>query len=236
MYRTKPLFIMKKFTKNIIQNKTLIMVLAIILLACNEEKISPALSIESVTPTNAEENISVDTGISIHFNQQPSASGLQDFITVKQHDLPLNVSGAYDVDANIITFTPFESLAYGKIYTCEVKAGLTAPEGGALAESFTWSFVTEDDPLIGTWDYVSGESYAGAYIIFHPSGSYDESNGTIFFSWAFNWKRESKTEITISRSTAGPLTVYPTFNEDKSTLTLQWNTYGTQHSVTYQRR
>lgn len=93
------------------------------------------------------------------------------------------------------------------------------------------------DPLVGTWDWQSGSrGYAGSYIIFQPSGVYDESNGTIFFNWAYSWHREDDSVITIQRSSAGPLTVNTTLSPDQKTLNLSWSNNNTSYSVNYQRR
>lgn len=108
------------------------------------------------------------------------------------------------------------------------------------AETFMKLTINNIDPIIGTWDWQSGTGYSQSwgygYINFLPSGAYDESNGTIFTSWAYSWRRESDSVISINRSTAGPLTVHTTFSEDKNTLNLQWSTSTSSFSVNYHRR
>ena len=111
----------------------------------------------------------------------------------------------------------------------------------AKATSDAWD-ITQDtsyvnveniDPLVGTWDWVSG--YGHGYIIFHSSGVLDESNGIIWASFAYQWQRESESVITIQRQTSGPLTVTVTITNDDD-LQLEWTVNGTLRTANYKRR
>lgn len=111
----------------------------------------------------------------------------------------------------------------------------------AKATSDAWD-ITQDtsyvnveniDPLVGTWDWVSG--FGHGYIIFHSSGVLDESNGIIWASFSYEWQRESESVITIKRLTSGPVTVTVTITNDDD-LQLEWTVNGTLRTANYKRR
>ena len=54
--------------------------------------------------------------------------------------------GAYQVAGDSVGFTPSEQLAYGTTYSITLTTGLTDLAGNHLAESYGFSFATQDDP------------------------------------------------------------------------------------------
>ena len=209
--------------------------LFLFLVACTGG-VTPTAEIISLTPKNSEYNVRIESDIRAEFHAAPASEGDLQKINIKAEGSTMFISGAHRVDSNSLVFTPSKPLEYSTVYNCEILSGFRTEDGAELYSSMAWSFMTENDPLVGSWDFVSGQSYNGAYVIFHNSGVYDESNGTVFFSFAYAWTRESHDTIIIYRQTAAPVTVYVSFNEDRSVLTLTWNTYSGENSVTYKRR
>ncbi len=95
------------------------------------------LSVRSVYPVDGAGYVSPDTGIEVGF----SMAG----VDMSQHfEILPPVSGRFETKDYTAVFRPDAPLERDNIYRVTIKAGLTAPDGTALAEDYSFSFETTD--------------------------------------------------------------------------------------------
>lgn len=119
------------------------------------------LEVTSTQPADGNEEVSVDTPITVVFNRPvvpltgiDQQAGLAQPLTF---DPPVTGQGQW-LDTSIYTFIPDGPLAGGADYTATVAAGLQDATGGLLAEDYVFSFRTAS-PIVTAF-YPEGERVA----------------------------------------------------------------------------
>lgn len=98
--------------------------------------ISPTVS--STSPADKATNVARETSITATFSQPMSASSLAG----SAFTLAPAVAGSVTVSGATATFAPSAPLAFATTYTATITTAATSVAGGALAQSFSWSFTT----------------------------------------------------------------------------------------------
>ena len=142
--------------------KLLIPLLALVLLlggAIYAQDVPPEtavgmLQVADVLPAADSVGVTPDALIVVIFNRPvvplvtaQEAGDLPDPLVI---DPPVSGEGEW-INTSIYTFRPLPGLAAGQSYTVTVDAGLTAVDGAALAEPFTWTFTTAAPVIVETF-------------------------------------------------------------------------------------
>ncbi len=98
-------------------------------------------SVSSTSPVGGSDNVTIETNISVTFNESITASDPDDTIEISP-----SVDGSADISGNTITFTPSDNLAYETTYTLKVTTAVEDLAGNSLEEDFEWEFTTEEEP------------------------------------------------------------------------------------------
>ncbi|MBZ0300262.1 MAG: Ig-like domain-containing protein, partial [Anaerolineae bacterium] len=111
------------------------------------------LAVTEVLPDDGATGIETNSVITVIFNRPvvPLVSN-EDRDTLPH---PLTMDPAVDgkgewLNTSIYVFRPDPALAGGTTYTMTVNVGLTAVDGAALADSYSWSFTTVDPSIVET--------------------------------------------------------------------------------------
>jgi len=141
-----------------------------------------------VTPAAGGLNVSVNTNISVQFDDNIEMSTVStSTFSVNGGAVPGSFS--YSVQTKTVTFNPASALDDNTTYTVILTRGITNPVGETLASGYSWSFTTTASPqpnievsstlgLLnsgGTWDYgsVLTGSFKPAVFTISNSGSSD---------------------------------------------------------------
>jgi hypothetical protein len=109
-----------------------------------EEETIP--TVFATVPANNATGTAIDTVVSVVFSEPMDEESVTDGanFSLVASGATEGVAGtlAYNADANTVTFTPDEALAYDTEYTATVAAGVLDAEGSALEEGYAFSFTT----------------------------------------------------------------------------------------------
>ena len=120
-------------------------VLATILTACG---MPTALQVTALSPADGATDVSIETTVSATFNLAIDETSVAGAFTLSDGDDAVAGVVTYDAATRTATFTPDANLDYATTYTGTV-AGTVATVGGAtLGGEATWSFTTEDEPVV----------------------------------------------------------------------------------------
>ncbi|MEM7030931.1 MAG: Ig-like domain-containing protein [Chloroflexota bacterium] len=121
-----------------------------------------------VSPSDNSTQVSVDTTVSVTFNQPIDLDSARDaFSLATRGILGTAVEGEFTVLENTLTFTPSQKLEFDQTYILEVKSGVTASAGGeGMTRAFTSRFTTVPLPEIISTSPQDGEQNAHPYTDF----------------------------------------------------------------------
>jgi methionine-rich copper-binding protein CopC len=111
------------------------------------------LSVTDVLPADGSQGIETDAAITVIFNRPvvplvtaEEQANLPNPLTINP---PVEGKGEW-LNTSIYVFRPDPALAGGVTYTVTVKPDLTAVDGAAMQEPFTWSFTTVEPAIVET--------------------------------------------------------------------------------------
>lgn len=120
--------------------------------------------LDSVSPSNNEKNVSVNSQITVMFSQDMDPSTInEDTFMVKQRTTPesgsdagqyrsLPIDGIITYSDRKATFAPEDKLnpnqIYGNVFTVTITDEVEDTEGNSLQNDYTWSFTTGNNPFI----------------------------------------------------------------------------------------
>jgi len=113
-----------------------------------EEEVPEGLT--SVSPAADATDVALDTEIEAVFDVALDEDTVNATSVGLFTDTTTTVEGtvSYDSDTKTITFTPSEDLAYETEYTVTLTTDITADDEAVLDEDYSWSFTTEEAPVV----------------------------------------------------------------------------------------
>lgn len=108
-----------------------------------QESTPPTVSF--VSPTDGEDNVPVNTNISVGFSEAMDQASVQDALTVSQNGSA--VAGALTFSGNNATFNPNNNLNFGTSITATISTDAQDLAGNNLQNDFVWSFTTEQESV-----------------------------------------------------------------------------------------
>ena len=119
--------------------------LALVLAACTGPL---ALQVTNLTPADGAVDVSVDVVLSATFNQAIDADTVEGAFTLSAAGVSVDGAVAYNAATRTATFTPDAPLAYETTYTATVEGSVATAGGTTLAGDASWSFTTEEAPIV----------------------------------------------------------------------------------------
>ncbi|MDZ7807759.1 MAG: Ig-like domain-containing protein [Gracilimonas sp.] len=101
--------------------------------------------IESVSPTDGEQDVRADVVISASFNNALDNATVNSS-TFKVAQNGNSISGSIDLSGSTLSFTPNTALPYEAEVTAVVTTGVKDEPGNSLPADYEWSFVIMDEP------------------------------------------------------------------------------------------
>ncbi|MBN1188201.1 MAG: Ig-like domain-containing protein [Dehalococcoidales bacterium] len=102
-----------------------------------------APEVQSVTPEDGTDNISIKSNISAIFSKDLNPDTItNNSFQVKTGSSLVPGEIVYDSSQKMITFTPGTNLGYGYTYTVSITTAVKDIEGVSLENTYTWSFTT----------------------------------------------------------------------------------------------
>lgn len=127
-----------------------------------------------VWPVPGGSNIPVEEKIMMTFNKMIDKAAIgSDLISIQSGGD--KVSGEFFLNENDkkLIFTPASSLDYGSLYTISLEPGLTSSDSTFLQSLFTWSFHTQDAPLLNTLSdtiMITEPYHPSEFVIYNAGG------------------------------------------------------------------
>ena len=103
------------------------------------DRIRPTVKVTS--PPDGVTGVAVDMGVSVTFSEPIDTASVDSSTFILDE-----ADGAFAFGGNTVTLTPDSLLTYSTVYTATVTTGITDTSGNGLAEPYSWSFTTVDDP------------------------------------------------------------------------------------------
>jgi hypothetical protein len=127
-------------------------------------------------PTQNEINVPVDSDINVTFPIAMIPGTIMDTTFVVNSQFSGRISGyiTYNSDTRTATFDPDSIFKPGEEITVVLTKGIYATEGGALDESYSWSFTTEVDGGFG--NFIEDANYEVTEYIYNPVAFYFDSD------------------------------------------------------------
>jgi len=117
-----------------------------------------AAAVQSTSPAQNELNVSVQTAVSVTFDQDVDAGTINNTTFIVHGSLSGLHTGtfAFNDPARTATFTPNEDFRVGEIVSITLTRGIQTVPGDPLAQSYQWSFTVEAIDGPGWFGSISG--------------------------------------------------------------------------------
>jgi hypothetical protein len=129
---------------------SLLLLSVMVIASCNEgqigtENVPP--TVESVNPPDGETGVALTTPIEVEFSEQiPPATVRSDRFRVMLVEADSMEQGSYEVEGNIATFVPRDSLLESNVEYRVTVDSIADMRGNKMEGQHTWSFETADVP------------------------------------------------------------------------------------------
>lgn len=146
--------------------------------------LEPPVILET-TPANNAAGVRADATILIQFSEPIDHTTLQGNFRLVNTGTNQGVGGSASVldNGTVLTFSPWDLLAYSTVYACSLRTGIADQFGNTLAAPFEFNFTTEPQPPLFVKNIVPDKGVPGSVVVLNGAGfDTTETNNTVLFT------------------------------------------------------